>query len=35
VFYTTVLQDALGYRQNRFALGGDPHVQFDNRHRGI
>lgn len=34
-FYDRVLQDTLGFRKNRFALGGDPHVQYFNRHFGI
>lgn len=33
-FYTTVLGGVLGFRHNRFTLGGDPHVQFYNRHLG-
>jgi catechol 2,3-dioxygenase-like lactoylglutathione lyase family enzyme len=33
-FYTTVLGRVLGFRHNRFTLGGDPHVQFYNRHFG-
>lgn len=35
VFYDHVLADALGFRKNAFTLGGDPHVQFYNRHFGI
>lgn len=34
VFYDQVLLEALGFRKNRFALGGDPHVQYFNRHFG-
>jgi glyoxylase I family protein len=34
-FYDRVLQDALGFRKNRFEIGGDAHVQFYNRHFGI
>ena len=34
-FYDKLLQDALGFRKNRFALGGDPHVQYFNRHFGF
>jgi len=30
-FYDLVLRDALGFRKNAFALGGDPHVQYYNR----
>ena len=33
-FYDTVLRDVLGFRSNRFAIGGDPHVQYYNRHFG-
>ncbi len=33
-FYDHVLLDALGFRKNKFALGGDPHVQYFNRHFG-
>lgn len=32
-FYDRVLP-ALGYRKNRFALNGEPHVQYYNRHFG-
>jgi glyoxylase I family protein len=28
------LLQALGFRKNRFTLGGDPHVQYFNRHFG-
>lgn len=34
VFYDKVLILALGFRKNRFALGGEPHVQYFNRHFG-
>ncbi|MBX3626623.1 MAG: VOC family protein [Rhizobacter sp.] len=34
VFYDTVLRDVLGFRSNRFSIGGDPHVQYYNRHFG-
>ena len=34
VFYDSVLQRALGFRKNRFSIGGDPHVQYFNRHFG-
>lgn len=34
-FYDTALQSVLGFRKNRFALHGDPHVQYYNRHFGI
>lgn len=33
-FYDRVLLEALGFRKNKFALGGDPHVQYFNRHFG-
>lgn len=33
-FYDRVLRDTLGFRCNRFALGGEPHVQYYNRHFG-
>jgi catechol 2,3-dioxygenase-like lactoylglutathione lyase family enzyme len=33
-FYDLVLQDTLGFRKNRFSLGGDAHVQYYNRHFG-
>lgn len=34
-FYDCVLQHALGFRKNRFALGGEPHIQYFNRHFGF
>ena len=34
-FYDRVLCDALGFRKNAFALGGDPHVQYFNRLFGV
>ncbi len=33
-FYDHVLLEALGFRKNKFVLGGDPHVQYFNRHFG-
>ena len=33
-FYDHVLLEALGFRKNKFILGGDPHVQYFNRHFG-
>jgi catechol 2,3-dioxygenase-like lactoylglutathione lyase family enzyme len=33
-FYDRVLLEALGFRKNKFSLGGDPHVQYFNRHFG-
>jgi catechol 2,3-dioxygenase-like lactoylglutathione lyase family enzyme len=34
VFYDRVLLGALGFRKNKFTLGGDPHIQYFNRHFG-
>lgn len=34
-FYDRVMVDALGFRKNRFALAGDPHIQYFNRHFGF
>jgi catechol 2,3-dioxygenase-like lactoylglutathione lyase family enzyme len=34
-FYDRALRDTMGFRKNAFALGGDPHVQYYNRHFGI
>ncbi len=34
IFYDQVLLEILGFRKNRFTLGGDPHVQYFNRHFG-
>jgi glyoxylase I family protein len=33
-FYDHVLFKTLGFRKNSFVLGGDPHVQYFNRHFG-
>jgi glyoxylase I family protein len=33
-FYDHVLLETLGFRKNSFALGGDPHIQYFNRHFG-
>lgn len=33
-FYDAAMK-ALGFRSNRFELGGDPHVQYYNRHFGF
>jgi ketosteroid isomerase-like protein/catechol 2,3-dioxygenase-like lactoylglutathione lyase family enzyme len=33
-FYDRVM-DVLGFRKSRFAIGGDPHVQYFNRHFGF
>lgn len=34
-FYDLVLRDTLAFRKNEFVLGGDPHVQYFNRHFGF
>jgi glyoxylase I family protein len=34
-FYDRVLLDTLGFRKNTFALAGEPHVQYYNRHFGL
>jgi len=34
-FYDCVMLDVLGFRKNKFALGGDPHIQYFNRHFGF
>jgi glyoxylase I family protein len=34
-FYDLVLQQVLGFRKSAFALGGEPHRQYFNRHYGI
>jgi catechol 2,3-dioxygenase-like lactoylglutathione lyase family enzyme len=33
-FYDRVLVDALGFRKRPFAIGGDPHLHYYNRHFG-
>lgn len=33
-FYDAVMRDILGFRKNTFAIGGDPHIQYFNRHFG-
>ncbi|MGH9576190.1 MAG: VOC family protein [Terriglobales bacterium] len=33
-FYDRVMLEALGFRKNKFAIGGDQHVQYFNRHFG-
>ena len=33
-FYDRVFGQVLGFRKNAFALGGEPHVQYFNRHFG-
>ena len=32
-FYDTVME-VLGFRKNRFQIGGEPHIQYYNRHFG-
>jgi glyoxylase I family protein len=34
-FYDLVLARVLQFRRNSFTIGGDPHVQYYNRHFGI
>ena len=34
IFYDRVLLDTLGFRKNKFKLGGEPHIQYFNRHFG-
>ena len=34
-FYDRALRDALGFRKNEFVVGGDPHIQYFNRHFGF
>jgi glyoxylase I family protein len=34
-FYDLVMVDVLSFKKNRFAIGGDPHVQYFNRHFGF
>lgn len=34
IFYDQVLLGALNFRKNKFALGGDPHIQYYNRYFG-
>jgi catechol 2,3-dioxygenase-like lactoylglutathione lyase family enzyme len=34
-FYDVLLRDVLGYRKSRFAIGGDPHVNYYNRQFGF
>ncbi len=33
-FYDGVLRDVLGFRKNAFTIGGEPHIQYYNRHFG-
>jgi catechol 2,3-dioxygenase-like lactoylglutathione lyase family enzyme len=34
-FYDEVLLGTLGFRKNAFAIGGEPHIQYYNRHFGF
>jgi len=34
IFYDKVMLNTLGFRKNKFALGGEPHIQYYNRHFG-
>ncbi|MEO6016017.1 MAG: VOC family protein [Polaromonas sp.] len=34
-FYDQVLMKTLEFRKNKFVLGGDPHIQYFNRHFGF
>lgn len=34
-FYDRVMSEALGFRKKPFSLGGDPHIQYFNRHFGF
>jgi glyoxylase I family protein len=34
-FYDLVMVDVLSFKKNRFAIGGDPHIQYFNRHFGF
>lgn len=34
LFYDRVLIETLGFRKNSFTLGGEPHIQYFNRHFG-
>jgi catechol 2,3-dioxygenase-like lactoylglutathione lyase family enzyme len=34
IFYDRVLLDTPGFRKNKFKLGGEPHIQYFNRHFG-
>ena len=35
IFYDRVLLEVLGFRKNKFTLGGDHHIQYFNRHFGF
>ena len=34
VFYDKLMLQVLGCRKNKFPIGGDPHIQYYNRHFG-
>jgi catechol 2,3-dioxygenase-like lactoylglutathione lyase family enzyme len=34
-FYDRALQEVLGFHKNKFTLGGEPHIQYFNRHFGF
>jgi glyoxylase I family protein len=34
IFYDRVLLEVLGFRKNKFTLGGNAHIQYFNRHFG-
>lgn len=34
-FYDRVMIQTLAFRKNKFVLGGDPHIQYFNRHFGF
>ena len=34
-FYDQVMMKVLAFRKNIFAIGGDPHIQYFNRHFGF
>lgn len=34
-FYDRVMIKALSFRKNKFLVGGDPHIQYFNRHFGF
>lgn len=35
IFYDRALVETMGFRKNKFTLGGDPHIQYFNRHFGF
>jgi glyoxylase I family protein len=34
-FYDRVMIETLAFRKNKFIIGGDPHIQYFNRHFGL